>query len=569
MVMVSLGLTWAGPKFNLGDAATFLKGIHAQNLHANSTYTFYSNLGQPIPVLIEDISREGDHLSMVGRAQESSNSDFILKGNPADIYGWVVLKHRNVAYEYTTDDNGILLVEEIPVTKIFPDCIFPDATPDPTDQADQPDTYDAYDTEALQAEGIEPHIGPYDKTPVNKFQSKPGAPKVLYWDITETENLFKPEQMWEAWQTFSATVSMFDVNVTTDPNVWAKTPVANRGRSRQVTGTGRSSCGLNSFGTARACNIYKKSSPAYQGGTLGHEVGHQLGLSHDGSSKGAYFGGIASFRWTPMMGSHASGIKNGADALLQYSKGEYTDANQKQDDFALITRRHLDYRAKLHNGLVPLKFGKGTEIPALQNRGQIVRSNNKDEWTFRIASGGGHAKLRVARTERPYGSMLDVEAAIINASGKEVARSNPTGRRHAEFDLALPAGTYTLAVKGGAEGTPLSGFSNYSSLGFYAISGSITGAAGSSEVPTRIATQAELEKSIALFNVNSMLSITLPEYSQVERMRVVSASGKTVFDSREKVHFIDMSTVPSGFYVLHIEVDGMTVRRNIVNSSRF
>jgi vibriolysin len=47
--------------------------------------------------------------------------------------------------------------------------------------------------------------------------------------------------------------------------------------------------------------------------------------------------------------------------------------------------------------------------------------------------------------------------------------------RSAEFvKLALPAGAYTLVIKGGAEGTPSNGFSNYSSLGWYALKGTLS-----------------------------------------------------------------------------------------------
>ena len=72
--------------------------------------------------------------------------------------------------------------------------------------------------------------------------------------------------------------------------------------------------------------------------------------------------------------------------------------------------------------------------------------------------------------------MLDVDAVILNASGQQVARSNLAVNRSAEFkNLALAAGSYQIKIQGGAEGTPQKGFSNYSSVGFYALKGSLTG----------------------------------------------------------------------------------------------
>jgi hypothetical protein len=41
--------------------------------------------------------------------------------------------------------------------------------------------------------------------------------------------------------------------------------------------------------------------------------------------------------------------------------------------------------------------------------------------------------------------------------------------------LNLSAGNYRLVIAGGAEGTPSNGFSNYSSLGYYGMKGSLVG----------------------------------------------------------------------------------------------
>jgi len=73
--------------------------------------------------------------------------------------------------------------------------------------------------------------------------------------------------------------------------------------------------------------------------------------------------------------------------------------------------------------------------------------------------------------------MLDVDAKIYNAAGTLIASSNKAVNRSAEFiALNLSAGNYRLVIAGGAEGTPKNGFSNYSSLGYYAMQGSLVGA---------------------------------------------------------------------------------------------
>ena len=59
-------------------------------------------------------------------------------------------------------------------------------------------------------------------------------------------------------------------------------------------------------------------------------VGHTLGLSHDGNSTATYFFGADGSQWAPIMG--AGYYK----PITPWSKGEYTDANNQQDDVATI-----------------------------------------------------------------------------------------------------------------------------------------------------------------------------------------------------------------------------------------
>ena len=539
----------AGAKAVVGTPSALLARMAVEKTAQSKSFTFPTLTSEYIQVNVEDYYYQEGYLSMVGRALESpTQSDFILKGGNENLYGWVVLKNRNIAYEYTTDASGFLVVEQVPVEKIFPVC---------ETEADDHALLPAIENGPGQA-GPEPHIGPYDGTPVNKFQSKPGATKVMYWDISNAPNVWPSEGMWEAWQTYSATVSMFDVNVTTDPAVYAAAAPANRGSQRQNATSGTSSCGLNAFGTSRACTIYKKSSPAYQGGTLGHEGGHNLGLSHDGSSSGAYSSGISAYQWVPIMGAHSAGIRH-AQCALQYSKGEYSGANQTQDDFNIITvvRKHMPFRAKTHMGTVPLKL-TGTTANPLDNRGQIVLATDLDRWSFTVGAGGGRARLAVNRTERTYGSMLDIEASIHSSSGSEVVKSNKPVNRNAEFDQALPAGTYTLAVRAGAEGTPSNGFSTYSSKGFYAIGGEITGV-----VPV---IQAEWKNSINISPIASggKLRLDIPLHARVESISLYTSNGKMAFNSTRRIGEINVSGLNAGNYLLSIVTNGGSVTRTVV-----
>src|SRR5678816_3239147 len=196
---------------------------------------------------------------------------------------------------------------------------------------------------------------------------------------------------------------------------------------------------------------------------------------HDGGgSGGEYFEGFSAFRWVPIMGNSTPKTSWGTQALFQWSKGEYSGATTTEDDLAIITK-NLPYREDDIPDAKALVIASGGQVSSADNRGQIARNTDSDTFTFTIGSGGGRATLVIDRIEVIGGAYLDVDAEIQNGSGTRVAQSNDSAARTAKFDVSLTAGEYRLIIKGGAEGTPQNGFSSYSSLGFYGISGTITG----------------------------------------------------------------------------------------------
>ena len=79
------------------------------------------------------------------------------------------------------------------------------------------------------------------------------------------------------------------------------------------------------------------------------QVGHNLGLSHDGNSSVGYYEGHAN--WAPIMGV---GYYR---PVSQWSKGEYNNANNLEDDLAIMTdstrwmtnvQQYLAYRGDDH-----------------------------------------------------------------------------------------------------------------------------------------------------------------------------------------------------------------------------
>src|SRR5262245_59227616 len=103
-----------------------------------------------------------------------------------------------------------------------------------------------------------------------------------------------------------------------------------------------------------------------------------------------------------------------AEALNQWSKGEYSGANNKEDDLAIITRK-LPYRADDIPDSKSLQFS-GTTVSSDVNRGQIASNTDTDTFTFKVTS-AGHATLNITRIEYYGGSMLDVDATLQDSTG--------------------------------------------------------------------------------------------------------------------------------------------------------
>lgn len=544
-----------GSKQAIGPTQSILNGLVKQNIKASSNYTLLSCSGDKIPLFVEDFYYKDGVLSMSGKARESENSLFILKGTVDELYGWVLLKDENIAFEYTTDDKKNVIVEQVPVSKVF--CV---------DDFDQQNTeYNAqFPFFPFEKTPPVPHVGKYSGTNLNTLQSLPGATKVLYMDITAIMNGETPisqtkEEVWYTWQCIAGAYSMYEVNVTTDKQVYQKAGVPNSGLAKFLNTTGRSNSPVNAFGTTQGSTVYKKVDGYDCGRTGAHELGHVMGVyDYGGTPGGTYFVGFPEFKWVPIMGNYRMGNPWGNDALYQWSKGEYNTATVKSD-FLAIANKNLPYRKDDIPQTVPLKITETGKVSADSNYGQISPNTDSDGFTFEIFNTTGNVDLKVDRIEHLGGAMLDIDASILDESGKVVANNNPKAARYASFKTDLQKGKYTLLIKGGAEGTPQTGFSTYGSLGFYGIEGTITGA---TEITTKtiVNNHSKFLPSIA----GSQVKIDLPKYCKFNKILVFSINGKQMFYSKENVKYIDLSGFARGIYTINVGIDGINVIRKIV-----
>jgi PKD repeat protein len=194
-----------------------------------------------------------------------------------------------------------------------------------------------------------------------------------------------------------------------------------------------------------------------------HEVGHNLGLSHDGTSSSSYYTGHGD--WAPIMGA---GYYR---SVTQWSKGEYPGANQLQDDLAIMQNYGISVISDDHgDSNTAATVLSGSNINA---SGLITTRSDVD--VFQFSTGSGNVTLNV--NPAPRGGNLDIEAKISDAQGNVLATSNPAGLS-ASFNQSLPAGVYYLTIDGVGAGDLTTGYSDYASIGQYSITGTLTASNG-------------------------------------------------------------------------------------------
>jgi hypothetical protein len=439
-----------------------------------------------LEAIVSHVHNKDGLVSISGKAADSNNSTFYLKGSNKSLRGYMIKHDTKQAYEYSTDAKGIVSVVEVPIAKVIPD--FDAKWVAATNAANASLASAIHPVYSAFAQRQAPHIGPYNNEDVTKLESKPGSPWVFYLNTTAVMSGSTPlngvtkENMYRAWQVVASQYSMYNINITTNAAVYNAAKSANilrTGVINFVNQDGRSNAPLSSFGTTSAGTLYRNPSSGFDYGygigmTAAHEVGHQMGMLHDhGGSGGEYFEGIAAYQWGPIMGNYWMGA-NWANSLWTWSKGEYNTATNFEDDLRIMNvNENVPYVADDNVSGKALVISNTGVIGPTQNFGQIEKTGDTDAFTFTV-TGNGKLDLKIDPIE--YFGMLDVDAKIYNSANTLVASSNKGVNRSAEFvALNLPAGSYRLVIAGGAEGTPANGFSNYSSLGYYAMSGTLVG----------------------------------------------------------------------------------------------
>ncbi len=277
----------------------------------------------------------------------------------------------------------------------------------------------------------------------------------------------------------------YNVTVTTDQSVFEAATNAIR---VVIGGTGNGRGGVayvGSFGTQKQdCYVFPNSTggPANAKGiaeAVSHEVGHTMGLGHDGLNSSEYYGG--SSLWGPIMGSPYG------STITQWSKGEYGGSTNSQDDISIIAGRlgfkEDDYgdTQKEASALVSSYLNVGN----LVEDGIITNEDDVDFFYFvatdptyvidvvgagadfsRTDANGYAASLRITN--------IDLLVKVYDEEGTLLYTCNPTDSLFAHFQIdGLEVGEkYYFSVEGTGYGDPTvagAGYSAYGSVGQYYV----------------------------------------------------------------------------------------------------
>jgi hypothetical protein len=235
--------------------------------------------------------------------------------------------------------------------------------------------------------------------------------------------------------------------------------------------------------------------------TISHEAGHAFGLSHDGPGPVpfvAYYGGhntAYSPGWAPIMGApwNDEFSEYQLEEVVQWSRGDYADADNQEDDVALIAGANngfgfvADDYADAYDAGGALDVGLlgDTGLNEVGASGLISSSVDVDVFRFSAVYTGD-----VTLTAFPFdvesddpelgsetqGADLAVDIRLLDENGVVLAAGTNAGAVDlaSEILMHIDAGIYYLEVTGGGRGAdPTVGFDDYGSLGQYTIVGAL------------------------------------------------------------------------------------------------
>lgn len=325
------------------------------------------------------------------------------------------------------------------------------------------------------------------------FWTMPQGYQLVGFDTDGHPNTFSTDELaaiQTIWQSVAEDYATFDVNVTTQPP--APGAIDRSGLRDDTYGTivditgdaplaAACPCGgiswiggfnlaadhalyLPAFAFTR--NISTGNDPKMIAEVVAHEAGHTLGLTHDGTTTDEYYFPPQGSLWGAIMGAPYY------TPLSQWSRGEYLNANNQQDDLAVIAAGGAP--------ALPDTVGNDAQhATALQSdlsATSLINNENDSDW-YSFTGGG---TVTISATPSPVSPDLDIALSLYDSAGNLIETNNPPAQyvdeSHASGLAAsitrnLAIGTYYVSVRGSGNGNlaTTSGYSAYGSIGPFTL----------------------------------------------------------------------------------------------------
>lgn len=345
----------------------------------------------------------------------------------------------------------------------------------------------------------------------NQWVRQDGLPEgpVEGWDPSGDGAAFSDQEqtaIQDIWARIAEDYAAFDVDVTTqDPGLAALTraDMTDRAYGARVAftdsesvwqtlcqGTCSGIAWVNTFGVPETGDQYQvawafshgASQPQDIALAASHEIGHNFGLLHDGHVASASTPDMAEYDgghgvWGPIMGASFG------RAVTQWSKGDYLDASNQQDDTAIIAR---------NISLRPDEAGDDLASAGALPSGSAYVTSRDDVDYYALGECAGQVEL----SAKPAATApnLDLVLTVVDAAGDVVASDAPATSQvgtdavgmDASVTTTLPDGRYYLAIDGGGAqagggGDPVADYDDYGSIGAYTLQ--TAGCAGEAAAP--------------------------------------------------------------------------------------
>ncbi|MDB6074389.1 MAG: hypothetical protein JWO89_2029, partial [Verrucomicrobiaceae bacterium] len=465
------------------------------------------------------VPQDSGWVQVAGGLVGDKKGSFMLSQSLSDSKVWggqIVREDKHVGYVISTA-NGRVKIDKKPLNAIM--C---ESLPAAQAQAAAVDT-----TAPVASPEVQPDADGADAA-VAIFDSRPGARGVLYLDfdgetVTDTKwnggvtvfaapavvagAAITAAQIADICKRVAEDFSPYNVTVTNDPSLYAAAPVGERMHciitptsawyptsvgGITFTGSYRGPAG-GAFSSTIPCWVFNSSSTSTIALTCSHELGHALGLSHDGTAGASYYAGhdTGATSWGPIMGAPYG------KAVTQWNNGTYPGANNNEDD--LIVLENTVAQAGFMLGFVADEAGGTSGSAAMlattspvTKTGLVNLSGEQDWYQFSSLGGPISFSLTPAAVDPDVDTLLQLYGPAGVAAGpggapppadllatSAISPSSLSSTLSFNIPSTVNGGPFYLAISGkgrapvaaSSSKPAVIGYSSYGSVGTYTLTG--------------------------------------------------------------------------------------------------